>query len=860
VATVNDIDNILLGLNALNERNNEQAGIPSSDEDRLVDKNVIKSQGSTFRHGLRRVVSTLTGNEKTRTYNTATVMAQAFFDFNKKKEKDNKPSTLVARSKDTVNSGDKWLDKIPNKASATKLGLLAIAIGAIIMLADYVWDAFQGVGTWAMKTIAKIPDLIKGFHTGLKTFFKGYSKFADDISKWFDDGLTAAKSGTKGLKGVAQGFKAMLFKTANLLGTRLLKVLKFLPFFGSLVSFVFSYNAFKEGRWFRGTLEFLSGVLNLVPGAGWIASAALDGAMLIYDLTENSMGQAGAASTATKAVKAGLKFLPVLLKTAGKISMKVLTVLKWLPVIGGFAGIALSYMRFKEGEWFAGSIELISAIADFFPGPGTAISWVLDGALLLWDILKSPKKEQGSDTVSKGQQTNSFWQTLKDTAANIGSKLVGIIRYIPVFGNLWSIGEGIASIVSGNYTTGMKQLMQGLFIFLPPGVQDAMWTGFDWVMSLFSTSDSDNEKALSAPQTTKSFGKRVGEFIQNKMKSLPWFIRKPLEWLGILQSDDSSTFSLPKSSMEWADRIANAFNSLGDAVVNSLKNFIPSVVNVFSEGISMIKSAAKNTADSYMNWAHEKSQLTEEDMKHTKWAGTSSSQLAQDSYIKATGLSDKSELPSTLLRDQFTELVKSEEFSGNFREYKQSILGESAAELDKINKQITTAMREYDKLAKAGKSSEVDSQLATVKALTYRKEQMIQAAAKIDQRDSSASAIMLQRTADQLASSIGESVKDTRPALHVKAPVIADTVEFIHETNALLATNNELLFDLVNTEKQALNEHKKNKPGVIVEPGGNRPLDGGAVQGSFSSNKPGSKGSYNRSPYSLGASTPHVSM
>lgn len=865
--TAEQLENVISSIKSNNDRNNEESGIPRNEEDRIVDKNVIKSRGSTFRRGIGRVISTLTGNEKKRTYNAAFEMARAFHDFNKKKEKDEKPATLVAASTKKVESQSNLPDTGIKNMNVKKASLLLGAIAAVVMLASYLWDNFKGIGTWAMKTLGKLPGIVNALHKGLKGFFKGYAKFVGGIADWFKEGLKGAKTGAKGLAKVAGGMKGVLLKAASGLGLKLLKIFKFLPFVGSLASFVFAYKAYSEGKWFRGTLELLSGILNLVPGPGWIISAALDGAMLLYDLTEGSVGKSGAANMAVKAVTYGAKLIPILVKTAKTVGTTLLKGLQFIPFIGGLAGLVLSYMRFKEGDWLKGSIQLISAVLDFIPVAGNTASMIIDGALILWDIYdaKKEEKKEAKGTVKPG----GFWSALKGQATKVGQWLVKNIKWIPVFGNLWSLGEGISNIMNGNFKGGMKQVLQGLLFVLPVGIQDSMISGLDWLMSLFSTQDTTGSEMKALPSNNKSFGKTVAEFIKNKMKMLPWWIRKPLEWLGILQADENGASTSPAASMEWAERIAIAFNSVGDIIGNGLDRLKSSVTDVFtslgsilSSGIAGIVATAREVGskaaqfaqapvESFTSWAHDKSQLTAEDLKDVEWASISPDSIAKQAYMETSNLSETSQIPSNMLRDQFAELVKSGEFTGNFKSYKESVLGEeSTEELRLLNKNIINAMKEFDTASKTGQNA--SEHLESVKNLTSLKETLIKDSTVLKET------LIKEKTVLQPIVS-DDKAEPVKPRMHVPDVQINGQSEIMQETNTLLAANNAMLFDLLNTEKQALNEHKKGKSSVVVQ-SANKPLGGGAITGNFSSAKEGSKGSYINSPYSLGAATPFTGM
>lgn len=177
------------------------------------------------------------------------------------------------------------------------LGIGAILGGIAIAIKEFL-DSFGEMGKNIREGAQKFVKMIKGFNAikTLAKMFKPLSKVFNMVQKGFKTMLGLGKSVSKFFGGPMKGIMKIgakmgkmgggLFKMLAKVGTKLGKTMKFLPFVGSLFSFMASYSAFKEGRYGRGILELLSGVLNLVPGVGTLASGLMDGAMLAYDLLE----------------------------------------------------------------------------------------------------------------------------------------------------------------------------------------------------------------------------------------------------------------------------------------------------------------------------------------------------------------------------------------------------------------------------------------------------------------------------------------------------------------------------------------------------------------------------------------------
>lgn len=96
------------------------------------------------------------------------------------------------------------------------------------------------------------------------------------------------------------------------------------------------------------------------------------------------------------AAKAGTK---VVAKSLGK------SVLKKVPVVGLGVGAKFAYDRAKAGDMLGAAGEIGSGIASCLPGPGTAVSLGIDGALAARDIAKANggRGEQADEAVDDGE-------------------------------------------------------------------------------------------------------------------------------------------------------------------------------------------------------------------------------------------------------------------------------------------------------------------------------------------------------------------------------------------------------------------------------------------------------------------------
>tara|TARA_R100000908_G_scaffold64376_2_gene48108 strand:+ start:1837 stop:3423 length:1587 start_codon:yes stop_codon:yes gene_type:complete len=213
-----------------------------------ISKNIIK-----------KVNPVLTSNEKRRLKNEATIFAETLVNVQEKSKPDTFGETKTVQ--DTPASKVSGMVQ-GEKNKPPKLPLL-LALGAgIAAFAAWISDFLGPVGEFVSKTLPKI--------------LKPMGKFAGGFFK--------AMKGGKLMK--------MFGGIAKIIGPKLLKFGRFIPVVGSLFSFGFGIARWKEGDYMKAILEFLSGILNLLPfGVTNIASLLIDGYLLLSDLNETGEGE-----------------------------------------------------------------------------------------------------------------------------------------------------------------------------------------------------------------------------------------------------------------------------------------------------------------------------------------------------------------------------------------------------------------------------------------------------------------------------------------------------------------------------------------------------------------------------------------
>ena len=386
----------------------ESVGLPTSESDRLRDTNIVPKSITTPLE----VLPNLSGSEKTRTYNYGLELARAFFDFGLKNKKDAKEKTLIGSQAKAV---DMASDKAGPKLDKNKMSFWASVIAATIIIAELIWHYLGPIGVAISKFIIKLPMLFKalgGFKGLINSLgdikiFKVISEFIrpikgliESVKSFLGIGAKAATDVAKGA-GALKGFGGLISKVTGTIGKFMMRWLKRLPLIGAIIGVVYAYERFKAGHWVLGIVELLSAVLSLTP-IGVPFALIIDGALMIHDLmVSKGYSEAAASSTAGKVgVGAARSLLPLLAKIGTKTGLKIAKVLKFIPFIGGLFNFASAYMRFKEGSWISGILEIIAGVASF-TGVGTPLAWVIDGGLILYDLLEAKigGEKSGGDAV-----------------------------------------------------------------------------------------------------------------------------------------------------------------------------------------------------------------------------------------------------------------------------------------------------------------------------------------------------------------------------------------------------------------------------------------------------------------------------
>ena len=337
-----------------------------------ADKKIIKT-----------VNPVLTPKERRRITNESTIAAEAFFNVQRRNQKDtfgetSRASTPAGMAKESI---QKTKDEKPKKL---KFPLL-LALGAgITAFAAWIADFIGPVAEFLSKTLPKL--------------FKPMGKLASNVFKAIKGGNLAKVLG-------------VLSKT---IGGRLLKFGRFIPVIGSLFSFGFGISRWKKGEYIPAVFEFLSGILNILPtGVGNIASLLIDGGLLLYDLNKTKGEDKGVDPT-------GGSF-----DLWGKIKEFAVS----LPGIQNIISLGKGIRAVLDGDWGGAGKHFLQSIP-------------MVGNILFW--LEKADMIDMSDMGDLLGKAGDFFATIKEKFVSIFTNIVdNIVNAFNTLGEMFSkMGDG----------------------------------------------------------------------------------------------------------------------------------------------------------------------------------------------------------------------------------------------------------------------------------------------------------------------------------------------------------------------------------------------------------------------------------
>lgn len=329
----------------------------------------------------------------------------------------------------------------------------------------------------------------------------------------------------------------------------------------------------KKGSMLGGLLMLLGGVGALIMGL--LTDSAFKGALKILSKIGVSGGikmlmsaAKGLLGTFSKFVTAPFKFAGKLLGKGfmGKIfnALKPLAkILKKIPLIGSIISIGFAISRFMNGDTVGGVIDVLSALAgllNLIPG-GSFIAIPLSIGLDILNAWLDAKTEGAKD------KNAAKLDILGDMAKSIGKWIWDNALWLPVIGGFKRWGMAYDAFKGGNIMEGLKQFGLGILSF---GGMGPIIMGIETLMGFFG----DKEEKKDLKPNTSWFG-RIKEWVKNKLKKLPSFLKTPLQWLGILDDDQSQSETMiegggAETGGLWS-KITTWFSGLWEQITPTLK-------------------------------------------------------------------------------------------------------------------------------------------------------------------------------------------------------------------------------------------------------------------------------------------------
>jgi hypothetical protein len=273
----------------------------------------------------------------------------------------------------------------------------------------------------------------------------------------------------------------------------------------------------------------------------------------------------------------------------------LLKILKKVPIIGSIISIGFAISRFKSGDNIGGVIDVLSALAgllNLIPG-GSIIAIPLAIGFDLLNAFLDVKTAGAKD------KQGAKMDILKSMGGWIMNKFKENAIYMPIIGGVMRFGRAFDAFKGGNIMDGLKELGLGLLTFVGGG---PIIMGINMLMDFFG-GNKDEEGSLNGDSSWKD---RLKKWIVSKLGDLPYAIRKPLEWFGIIDgsSEPSQTWegvkgAASKGMESITNVVSNTWGNISEAssiVFDSVKNFMSEtwedLKKVTSIGIAYIREKA----------------------------------------------------------------------------------------------------------------------------------------------------------------------------------------------------------------------------------------------------------------------------
>ena len=309
---------------------------------------------------------------------------------------------------------------------------------------DFMFDAFKGMGERVSKILGsaqkflldKFPRLAsnltsiksvvsESFDSIIRWVKTPFEKLSTKIGEFFSRKVAAAATKLEGST-IGRIIKSAFQKIAGKLG---IKGMAKVPGIGTLISFYFAYNRYKQGDNVGAFIEMISGLVGMInfaaPGVGFALQMGCDMIIMWRDMT-------GRTAADIKKNGPANNWFTKMIDGFGKWASEKLY--DW-PYIGS---LVRSIEHFEAGKWKEGFISLANAIP------------LVGGMLEMFFDIKETESQAGRGTGNFSNVLKGAWQWTKD-----------LIRDIPVIGDIIKAFE---LFLDGKFSDGLSELGLGSII------------------------------------------------------------------------------------------------------------------------------------------------------------------------------------------------------------------------------------------------------------------------------------------------------------------------------------------------------------------------------------------------------------
>lgn len=370
----------------------EEKGVPK--EKAIVDKNIIKSEKSTFDSDKKK--KALSRVDKAVLVDAFSLFNKMFFDYQKTlklppplpKEAKKTPlplpkavilNTPEADKPSSTEKRREWVDKFnlfnqmffdykkkiePDTVEKTKVSNLAAKQTQPPVTKTYTKkDTGFGLMGMVVAGLTLLATSVTGIVSGLTGFFGEYSGVVKTVGKL-------------GFLGALKILSKTVLKRFSL------ALLKRLPVIGGIIGLAYAVKAFKDGDIFLGVAELISGLLNFIPGVGPFLSLGAD--LLIGIAQANGVFSEGGSLSPEN----GWNTIKGWGKSLGKMIMDNAL---YIPIIGTFKRFGMAYDAFKSNNFGEGIKQIGLGLFTILPGGGA----IIKGMEVLAGWVDSAKEPEG---------------------------------------------------------------------------------------------------------------------------------------------------------------------------------------------------------------------------------------------------------------------------------------------------------------------------------------------------------------------------------------------------------------------------------------------------------------------------------